>query len=71
MSRYIFGQGKAPEWVARRLMCFKTLDGGVGWEIETGRNRTKIVNEGDIIVDKGEFVQVLRDSTDLKTTTAE
>lgn len=71
MSRYIFGQGKAPEWVARRLMCFKRLDGGIGWEIETGRNRTKRVNEGDIIVDKGKFVQVLRTGSDLKTTTAE
>lgn len=69
MSRYIFGQEQAPEWVAKRLMCFQKLNGGVGWEIETGRNRTKRVNEGDIIVDKGEFIQVLRANTDLKTTT--
>lgn len=60
MSRYIVGQGKAPEWVAKKLMCFRTLDGGVGWEIETGRNNTKRIYKGDIIVNKGNFVQVLR-----------
>lgn len=66
MSRYIFGQGNTPEWVAKRLMCFQRLDGGVGWEIETGRNNTKKVNEGDIIIDKGNFVQVLRGNANFK-----
>lgn len=60
MSRYIVGQGKAPEWAAKRMMCFRTLDGGVGWEIETGRNNTKRLYEGDIVINKGEYVQILR-----------
>ena len=60
MSRYIVGQGKAPEWAAKRMMCFRTLDGGVGWEIETGRNNTKRLFNGDIIIDKGDFVQIVR-----------
>lgn len=60
MSRYIVGQGEAPEWVAKRLMCFQRLDGGVGYEIETGRNRVKRLYEGDIVIDKGEYVQIVR-----------
>ena len=62
MSRYIVGQGEAPEWAAKRMMCFQRLDGGVGLEIETGRNNTKRLYEGDIVVDKGDFVQVIRNT---------
>lgn len=71
MSRYIVGQGKAPEWAAKRMMCFKKPDGSVGYEIETGRNRTKRLYEGDIVIDKGEYVQIVRGNLSENEITAE
>lgn len=61
MKRYIFGQKDIPEWVSRRVMCYRRADGGVGYEIDTGR-KVLTVTEGDIIIKKGEYVKVLKNA---------
>ena len=71
MKRYIVGQERAPEWAAKRMMCFQRLDGGVGLEIETGRNKTKRLYEGDIVIDKGEYIKIIRSKTNDTESTAE
>ena len=59
MNSYIFGKGEMPEWLSRRVMCYRKADGSTGYEIDNGRRKIEL-NEGDLVIRKGEYVKVER-----------
>lgn len=59
MNRYIFGKGEMPEWVSRRIMCYRKADGSTGYEIDSYLKRVE-VSEGDVIIEGREYVKVIK-----------
>lgn len=58
-ERYTFGEKQVPLWAEKRLMCFKTAEGGVGWEVDTGSGVSRVYS-GDVLVRKGIYIYIER-----------
>lgn len=58
-DRYIFLKGEMPLWVSKKLMLFHALDGGIGYELDTGKYN-KVIFEGDLLINKGKYIKIVR-----------
>ena len=58
-EQYTFGKGDMPQWVSDRLMLFRNPEGGVGYEIDTGKY-LKVIFEGDVLIKQGKYIRVVR-----------
>ena len=48
-----------PDWVKEKLMVFRAPDGGVGYELDTGKF-DKVIFHGDKLIKKDRFIKVVR-----------
>lgn len=58
-NRYTFAKGEMPSWVSDKLMMFRNPEGGVGYEIDTGKY-LKVIFEGDVLIKRGRYIKVVR-----------
>jgi hypothetical protein len=58
-SRYVFLQGEIPQWVSDKLMIYRTPEGGIGYELDTGKF-DKVIFKGDKLIKRGKYIKVIR-----------